>query len=180
MTTNRIDATPDQLLDAILVRLRTSLGLNERTCFIMLDRGNIAPPPAPDEWFLTVRFDGGNFDTTLLRGGGEHQITVETGVIITIHSTKRLDSGGHDDQILMHRKLDGGGGLVEEQSRGLLVLATRVIRALIDFDPTAGTPDTFAVRELMAPRGFSAPRRLDGETRAAMDVIFDLSFDWAV
>ena len=163
MANETLDVDFIEVIDAILGKLRDDLGLNDRSCFLMLDH-HTPPPPVPVDLFLTISPDGGQFDAAMLIGGDDQQATIDTGVIVSIHSNVRLDPGGRDQEVLMNA------------DRGLLIMLTRVLKALTGFNPVVR--DKYCLREYMPPRGFSQPQRLDGEKRSRLDIHFGVSFDW--
>ena len=160
---DRVDVTLEDVLDAFLARLRSELGLNDRTCFLWLQRSG-PPPPVPDDVFITVEPDGGTFDAAMITGGGANQVTVETTIGITIHSLVRLDPGGRDAYVL------------QDSTRGIMPMLTSVLRALVSHDLLVGGNQ--CLRELLMPTGFERPQRLEGEKRATITVVFNISFDW--
>lgn len=161
-----VDAKLADVLDAVVLRLRTILVLNERTCFLYLRRAGMPPPAAPDDIFLTVEPDGGQFDEGMLIGGDRAQATVKTGVAITIHSNVMLDAAMHDARVLSHA------------SRGMLIFLDKILDALTGHELLLASGEP-CLRELMAPQGWNKPDRPDPtDKRAELTVVFGLEFDW--
>lgn len=160
---SRVDVELSDVLDSVADRLRQQLGLSESTCFFSLNPDS--PPPVPTDVYLVISPDGGQFDPSMFEGGGEQQLTVETGALVTIHSTTRLDAGGKDKERLTNT------------SKGILQMMTKVLRALSGYDLTIDG-DTFA-RTLPSPQGFSKPTK-NKETLGSIGLAFNLSFDWDV
>jgi hypothetical protein len=161
-----VDAKLADVLDAVVLRLRTAVVLNERTCFLYIRRPGMPPPAAPDDIFLTVEPDGGQFDAGLLVGGDREQATVKTGVAITIHSNVMLDAAMHDARVL------------SDSARGMLIFLDRILDALVGHNLllASGNP---CLRELMVPQGWNKPDRPDPtDKRAELTVVFALEFDW--
>lgn len=166
----RVDTDLISVIEAVVAELRTALGLTARTCFLWIERSDDQFPPIPGSFGVTVSPDSGAFDQELIRGGGEHQFTVETNLLVTVHSSVMLDSGGRDELA------------IKTADRGVLDAISKIIVALADFDPEVGSPPAPCLRELMAPQGFSAPRRGQGEDGrwTQMSVVFPISFDWNI
>jgi hypothetical protein len=166
---DRVDVTIVEVWEAIINHLRTSLGLNSSTCFWWLDDGE-PPPPTTSSVFVTLAPDGGTFDGSMFDGGGIRQVTVETGLAVTIHSTNRLDTGMRDEQFLTHATL------------GIGALLNRVITSLTGFDPAVfGNSDNApALRAEISPTGFSKPTRLKDDKYGSVTVVFNVSFDWLI
>lgn len=166
----RVDTDLISVMEAVAVKLRTAMGLNARTCFVWIERSDGEFPPIPGNFAVTVSPDSGSFDPGLIRGGGEHQFTVETNLLVTVHSSIMLDSGGRDELA------------IKTADRGVLDAISKIIVALADFDPEVGVPPAPCLRELMAPQGFSAPQRGRGDDGkwTLMSVVFPISFDWKI
>lgn len=167
----RIETTLVDVLEAVIEKLRYDLALNERTCFLWIDRGDGTLPPIPHNLAVTVEPDAASFPADMWRGGGEHQATVETNVVITVHSLVQLDSGNRDELALL------------KANRGALDLLGQIVVSLADHDLLVGAGNDTCLRELMAPQGFSAPSRTNAEgheRRVQMSIVWPISFDWKI
>lgn len=167
----RVDVTQDVVLERILAKLRSELGLNNRQCYETLDA--LAPPAIPKggEWYVAISPTEGQFVE------GEQappNVTEEWGIIVTIYTRIALDSTDHDEELLRNA------------SRGLLVLKRAVLRALVGRDLQLESPDdtgnTF-VRQLIFARTCHRPviMEREGEPRAMLGMLsieFDVHFDW--
>lgn len=158
----RIDSSYAAVLDAVVKRLRDQLSLNESTCFLSLTPD--VPVKTASDVYLTVSPDGGEFDQAAFDGGGDQQLTAETGVRVTVVSTLKLDRTGHDSE------------LVSNASRGVLAVMHDVLRALTGHDLLIDVDGNQALRRLIAPRGFDRPER-DSERLGSISLYFGLSFD---
>lgn len=150
---------------AIMNRLQDITGLSADNCFWYLPaaRGQRAQPPAPSDLFVTVAPDGGNFDASAYHGGGDNQLTVETGFTVSVHRTWHLDAGNVDTHFLMN-------------DEGIAELLMQIIVGMTGFDPLTGDGH-YHVRELIRPTGFTQPWRSDDEHVGGFDVQFELTFD---
>jgi hypothetical protein len=167
----RVDVTQDVVLERILARLRSELGLNERQCYETLDA--LAPPAIPKggEWFVAISPTEGQF----IEGEqASPNVTEEWGIIATIYTRLALDSTDHDEKLL------------RDATRGLLVLKKELLAALIGRDlqleSADDTGDTF-VRQLIFARTCHRPMILErqGEPRAMLGMLsidFGIHFDW--
>jgi len=160
----RIDVDLNQVLAAVVLRLQAVLTLNDSTCFYSINPDS--PPPAPADLYLVVTPDGGTFDDGMFEGGGEKQLTCDTGFVVTIKTAMRLDAGGKDKERLTNA------------SRGMIQMVGQILDALAGHDLLLSTGDAF-LRGLLQPQGFGAPQK-DGEKLGSIPLTFNLSFDWDV
>jgi hypothetical protein len=161
----RIDVTQTVVLDSLLTRLRSQLGLNERQCYPTLDPQENVAPPGGDYW-LTVAPGSSQYppgeQTT------DHLNDVWT-VIVTIHSRMRMDPAGHAQEQLLNAV------------RGLWVIKGKVLKALIGQDLQDPTGNEFLRERLYIVRGTPGEAREDdrkGWCQAFMHLEFGVPFDW--
>ena len=159
---DKVDVTQGDLSTAIVARLQTALGLNDRNCFetIAPDQPNMVPG---GDFFVTVSPGGGQFEQ------GEQSapnVTEYTDVVVTAYTRIRTDSTGHDQQLLQDLK------------RGLLTLKRMLLKALVGqwLNPA------YNLRQSVYARGSEAPKVLQdahaGTLLGAISVTFGVDFDW--
>lgn len=164
----RVDTDILSVLEAVVAHLRTDLSMTEANCFWSLEyRDEDVPPTAPNQ-FMVLQPDGGTFDNSLFEGGGINQLMADTGLTVKLYTLFQLDRGGRDQQALFHTK-------------GVLTMLDNVVRSLTGLDPNLPVGDTtYGLRKFVQPAGWSAPRRLENGRGVALDVAFNLSFDWYI
>ena len=163
---------PDLILLAIVDRMiAAGGGYDAASCYMSLDPDVIAPNAG--EFVCVVSPTSGNFNSSLIDGGGQAQCGIETGVIVKIHSSVQLDRASEDRLALT----DAAVGILE---RWRLML-----KALVCWDPLAPEvggneqtrnpliPQTFAIER--GSRGGPQRSRLAIETAFAVDFDIDLS-----
>ena len=157
----RSDVTQTDVLTAIVARVRSSLNLDERQCFESLEP--LAPPVIPKggTYFVTIAPGEGIFIDGEQAPGN---CTEEWTIIVTAYARVRLDSTDHDHKLL------------QEASRGLLVLKAKLLQALVGQDPTSGG-DPF-VRDLVFAQRAERPGHDDKKGVAWISVFFGVHFDW--
>lgn len=162
----RIDTTQIDVLNAILLRLRNQLTLDDRTCFAVArpqDAPNIFPG---GNYFLTVAFGDGTFNE-------EEQVTVNcmeaTDFTITAYTRIKTDSTGHDMFLLT------------DSARGLLSIKKLILKALVGQDLQDDDGFVF-LRELIKAIHASSPDIVNlpssGTQAGTIQLIFRCSFDW--
>lgn len=180
----RVDVDQHEVLSAVVTYLRTSLSLNDRTCYEVL---SAADPPilwmgTEDNWQLLVSPGAGQFDAELFHGGGRAQTMEAWQVIVGIYTRIALDETGHDTEALI------------QANRGILRLKKMVLNSLAGRDlTTAGlasedqTGEIF-LREHIRPVFASQPLYMEpvargGEESGGPGVVqmllgFSVPFDW--
>lgn len=180
----REDVQQHEVLQAVVAYLRSSLGLDDRTCFETL---NAAEAPAmwmgtADNWQLLVSPGPGAFDAGLFHGGGREQTMEVWQIVVGIYTQVSLDETGHDHEALV------------KANRGILRLKYLVLNALSGRDLTPdgeeGSPDTDVVflRETIRPVSASQPVYLEQPRREGDEphgpglvqllLGFSVPFDW--
>jgi len=158
---SRSDATQSDVLTAITAALRTALALDARQCFEVLEP--LAPPVIPKGgvYFVTVAPGEGVFVDGEQAAGN---CTEEWTVIVTAYARVRLDSTDHDQNLL------------QEASRGLLVLKGKLLAALVGADPVNG--EEAFMRDLIFAQRAERPGH-DGQKGVAwISIHFGVNFDW--
>lgn len=108
----------DDILTAIVTRLRSQLGLDAATCFLSLNPDN-TPNPNPGTFFLVVSPMAGDFDEGNFAGGATQQATIQAGVIVRVYSPVQVDEPHHDTEWLTNTTL----GIIERMRLVLKALA---------------------------------------------------------
>lgn len=162
MALPRIDTTPIDVLLAVESALQTGLNLTVDQCYLSTEVDDNIPAPAPGDRIVVIEPDGLDFDEGLFIGGGQYQITVQTGVMIHLFSTIRVDSNAKKNrQILINA------------SRGLYALMSSIVSTLAGVDLTVNAGASTFLRELMHPVGASKPEKIT-------DNLVHIAFSWAI
>lgn len=160
----RSDITQTDVLTAIVLQLRSSLALNDRQCFETLEP--LEPPVIPKggEFFVSVAPGEGVFVDGEQAPGN---CTEEWSIIVTAYTRIRLDSTDHEKSLL------------QDASRGLLILKAKILAALVGGDPTSGG-EPF-MRDLIFAQQAERPRHgAMGKSRdiGSISIYFGVNFDW--
>ena len=161
--TDRINGLPDTILLAIVKQIQNNvIPLNgDGACFIALDPEK-NPGATAGDYFAIVSPEAGNFAAGNLDGGGQFVCTVESGFSVRIYSTAQIDPAKRDALFLT------------DESRGIFLLATQVLKALTCFDPEIN--GQFVVRDQILPKSFDVGRPDRG--LGWLELRFQLNFDW--
>jgi len=157
---SRADVTQTDVLTAIATKLRSELNLTDRTCFVSLEPYPIAIPKGGD-YFVTVAPGDGVFVEGEQYPGN---CTEEWTIIVTAFSRMMLDSTDHDLKVL------------QETTRGLLILKAKLLEVLVGADPTSGG-NTF-VRNLIFAQRAERPAAGQDNILAWISLDFGVHFDW--
>lgn len=163
----RVDTEQAAALASILAKLRTFLSLDERSCWPTLqppDRVAETDVYPGGDFFVTVAIGPGQFDESLQVGGGRHQVTEDTQIMVTGYTRIKLDSRDRDERILL------------DPSRGLYAIKRRLMDALADEDLEVEA-DKF-LRELLPITGASEPQYDAANGIGWISIYVGLSFDW--
>ncbi len=160
----RSDITQTDVLTAIMLQLRSSLGLNARQCFETLEP--LSPPVIPKggDYFVSVAPGEGVFVDGEQAAGN---CTEEWSIIVTAYTRIRLDSTDHEQLLL------------QDTSRGLLILKAKILAALVGGDPTSGG-NPF-MRDLIFAQQAERPRHGDmgkAQDIGSISIYFGVHFDW--
>ena len=156
--TNQID-----VLDAVVRRLIDQIDtLSDKNCFLAVLPDGTPYRPA-DDVFVVVSPTGGRFG--LVDGGGIRQVNEQTGVLVTIFSR------------FMATRQERDRDALADQTRGLLVLKGRILRAMAALDlEVSGQP---ALRDLLVPTESTPPDPAHGDERLVqIGLKFEFSYDW--
>lgn len=161
---NRVDTDQADILDAVVARLINQIDrLNDKTCFPTMD--DKEPPYKPaDEVFVAVCPTGGTFPEEFTDGGGAHQCTEYSGVIVTIWSRIHTDRAGRDREALANF------------TRGLFRLKKLILKALCSHDLTFN--GDWILRNMIAPKISGPPDRVGEEGLSKIPINFSTDFDW--
>ena len=160
----RSDITQSNVLTSIVAILRNALSLSDRQCFETLEP--LAPPVIPKggDFFVTVAPGEGIFVDGEQAAGN---CTEEWSVIVTGHSRIVVDSADHDEKLL------------QDTTRGLLVLKARILAALVGAEPTSGGNEF--VRDLVFAQRAERPQAgfmKNSANVASLSIYFGVNFDW--
>lgn len=95
MEPDRVDTTAEEVLDALLLRLRTFFALSESTCFACAEPRDVSLPPG-GQFFVSVSIWNGDFDGALQIGGGYMQCTERLTFGVSIYTRAKLDRANQD------------------------------------------------------------------------------------
>lgn len=157
----RDKCNPITLLSAVVDRLRAALTLDESACFLSLDPHVKLHSPADLTYVVSPL--SGSFNGAMIDGGGDQQVTTETGFTVTIRSYQQLDEAGHDAATLT------------DTSLGVLQACTQVLQALTTWEPKDGDGNEL-LRDQMAPTGYEFGK--DGRDKMFLTLAFSTVFDW--
>lgn len=137
------DGDQGDILDAIVLRLRSQLDLGEKNCYEAGENPEIAIPTGGDFW-LVVEQGGGHFNE--IEDQHLHQCCESSDVIVTIYSRIKTDRTNSD------------ANLLKDEKRGLLKIKNRVLRALVGHalilvDDTAPLRNPIYAKNAGAPGG---------------------------
>jgi hypothetical protein len=166
----RIDVAQDVVLERLVERLRSALGLPEQRCYETLSPDSPPVIPPGGEYFLTVSPGPGRFVEGEQVAGN---ITEVWSVVVSIFSRVRLDESGRDQETL------------RKAGRGLLAVKQKVLTALCGHDLQTRGNDTF-LRWLLYAESCTEPRVLERQAElgplrlANMELEFGVHFDWDI
>jgi len=158
------DITQSDVVKSLVTRLRDQLSLNERQCYRTIHPLTKARTP-PGDWWVTVSAGEGYFDAPLFEGGGRNQLSEDLQVTVTGYSRVRLDSTGHDEQLL------------DELERGLFHIKRRLLDAVAGIDLLDADGNPF-LREFLVPRSATRPEYDEAEYTGWISIVFSMQYDW--
>lgn len=162
----RIDVSQDEVIESIVLRLRTLHTLGERQCYETIEPLSPAIVPPGGDFWLTVSPGGGQFDESMQIGGGQSQLMEDAEVIVTGYSRVRLDSTDHDAKLL------------RDASRGLLVVKKKILQLVAD-DLVLPAPSTDVfLRQFVVARSATAPQYDSDKSIGWLSIYFGISYDW--
>lgn len=148
------------ILQLIVSRIISTCGFNEATCYLSLNPDAI--PANPGDFFCVVAPTSGAYNEPMFDGGGLNQTTVESGVIVKIHSPVQLDEQHRDATFLT------------DASLGLIGKMKAVLKHLSGWDPTVGGNEQTRDPLIPAEHIFTRPSRALG----GVELVFRCNFDW--
>lgn len=169
----RVDTTESIVLDRIIARLRSELGLDERTCYASVEPlAPIIPKGGP--WFVSVSLLDGIFEE-----GEQSRLTLPTlsgntteavDFKVTGYVRMDLDSTDHAIKRLSHA------------TRGLLGRKRQILKALVGWDLLTTSGNAF-LRSLMFATRSAKPMMvrsddLPGLILGMLTVDFRAVYDW--
>lgn len=165
----RVRTTQCEVLLAVLRRLRSGLGLDDRNCYPALDPLDAPTFPKGGNFFLAVGFGDGAFDRDAQIGGGDQQCTEAASFLVVIYTRIKTDSANQ------------AGRMLRDAERGALAVKHQVLQALVGEDLVDAEANTF-LRQLIPVRSAERPTPLTSQKlriavlRLALE--FHLEFDW--
>ncbi len=156
-----IDGLPSVILEAIAARLRSQLSVAEPLCFIS-DNPDETPPSAGEIYYIVSPAPKGTFDSRCFDGGGQGVMTVNTMIIVTVHSSSQRDEPGRAKEMFTHA------------NSGLFLLAKPVLKALAGWAPDASSD--IIVNQPLFPDNYAWYR--PSRDNSSFQVAFHLQFDW--
>jgi len=168
----RSDTTESVILDRIITRLRSALGLDSRSCYESIEP--LAPViPAGAPWFVAVSLDAGTFvqgeqsRLTTLEAPGNTTESIE--ISVTAYTRITLDS------------TDRAVARLTDVSRGLLERKRQLLSALVGWDLLTANGNTMLRALLFAIRS-SKPMVVRSDDRnqswGLIQLQFQASYDW--
>jgi len=155
--------TQQEVIDAVMTQLRSSLGLNTNQVFEVIDP--LAPPSIPPggDFFVTLAVAHGTF--------AEHEqvpgnVTEDGMITVTGYSRIKLDSSS--DTKLLH-----------DDTRGLLVIKRKILKALVGVDLQTDAGARF-LRELVLAKVSSQPNYDPDKGIGWLSMDFGVSWDWDI
>jgi len=162
---SRIDTDHVTIVSRIVARLRSELALPDHRCYETLVPLVDPPIPKGGPFFVTVSPGGGRFDDAMFVGGGENQVSEQASVTVCAYAKIALDPGDRATQIMT------------EETRGMLRLKQRILKALSGHDLTDASGDTL-LRSLLQPLQDWEPQYNFESKIARIGVGFATDFDW--
>lgn len=161
----RSDVTYNEMIEAILRRLRTELGLNERTCYETLHPTAVSIPPG-GEFFVSVSPGDGEFPEGHQIGGAENQCTEDGTIVVTMFSRMQLDGA------------DYAPSMLRDESKGLMEIKRLVLKALVGWDATTADDESTFLRQLITVLSSTAPMYDEKNGYGFLSLTFRAGFDW--
>lgn len=153
----------DSVLTAVVARLIDQLDdAGGANCYLSLDPDSLAPTAA-DFVYVVSPSPSFRFDESEFVGGEQAHCTVQTTIVVTIHSIAQNDEVGRDIEFLTNR------------SRGILERWRRVCNVLGGYDPTNEAGDNMLAQPL-SPIDSSIAKhdRAHGSIQTSFRCLFDL------
>lgn len=154
--------TLEEILQACVDRIIDQVPLaTAANCYLCLDPDSV--PPSSGEFIFAVAPLSGQFEEGMWDGGGLDQATVDSGLIVKIHSPLQLDEPQRDREFLL------------SNTHSVLKQHRLVIKALCDptWSPMRGEDEI--IRDPIIPGAWSITRRDRG--LGAIEQEFRLNFD---
>lgn len=160
------DTTQVEVLQRILDRLRATLALNDRQCYLSLSRW--LPPrqgTVGGDFWVVVSPGPGRFEESYQIGGGTLQVTEQTEVVVAACTRIRLDQAEHAEI------------LFTDTTRGLYRLKERILNALASHE-LAGTDGQPLLVQYLTPTSTGPPEYDPQSGIACVTVTFACDFNW--
>jgi hypothetical protein len=164
---SRVDATQSEILTAVKTRLQSFLGLGARHCFLVARARDITTIPPGGDYWITIAPSPGSFHEA---EQDYAQCTEDAEVTVAAYTRIKLDSTGHDYQLLLHA------------SRGLIPIKRKLLQALVGHDLQINEAGDTCLRWVCHARRSGGPDIVragdDGVYCGRIQVDFGVPFDW--
>lgn len=160
------ETTQEAVLDAVVARIRSEIDElgNDSTCFVS-DYPDPTPSGVVSNLFAIVSPTDGQFGEEEQVGAGAEQVIENTGVVVTVYSTMRLDRPGRIENLL------------KDDTRGMLPLKQKLLKALASHNLLDANGNTILVNYMHAGRS-TAPRFDREKNMGVMSLHFHTDFEW--
>lgn len=161
----QVKTTLAAVLERIVARIVAQTLVTEftdSTCYISLNP-DVTPPPNPGDMFCVVSPASGQFNQTMLDGGGNAQARFDTEIVVTVHSITQLDEPGRDKVFL------------NDASRGVITRLTKVAKVLSCHDLLDGSGNRILSQPLL-PSNLELAH--DGRELGSAKMWFSCEFNW--
>jgi len=157
----RIDVDQDTVLTRLVAHLQSTLSLNARQCFPVVDPDQPPELPVGGTFFVGVGVaEGQLFPDEQISGN----ISEDSDVEVTGYSRIHLDSADHDEK------------LYQETNRGTLILKKKLIKAVAGVDLTTAGGDNFLRQPMYVKR--ASRTQYDGDQMIAwITITIGVDFD---
>ena len=148
-----------------LARLRDQLALTDRQCYETLEPITTPTIPAGGDYLVTVSPGDGRFPAEYQIGGGSATCVEETSVTVTLYTRTRTDQTDHAER------------LFHDETRGLMVLKQKVLKALVGHVLTDIDGNELLTQHLYAMQSWRP--RVDQQSNLAMTAVgFGVDYNW--
>lgn len=160
-----ISTTKDEVLDRVLARLIDQVSnFNESTCFLSVNAEPVQN--TRHNLYAKVSPTAGSFEEGVLIGGGVNTVFYDGGVAVTVFSDIKLDRVDHDSS------------LMNDESRGLFVLETKILKALAGYMLTNSDGSDILTAHMFPLNDTSPQRNQDPHKHGDFQLVFSTNFDW--
>jgi hypothetical protein len=172
----RDNGTEEAIIDAVIARLTGTLPTYFTSANLLLCMDWQAPQMTPGDICGLVGPDDGEFNESMLDGGGQEQATFATSIIVAVFTPIRTDaSKRHSDAL-------------KNSTRGLLPIWRKILKSLTAWSPSSGgdqltrnpifpTTRNWVKTEVMSGKYLGFYQRFSVTYDVDLPVTFELSGD---